>query len=62
MRYTRCMDDSPTPPQTSESPTSVGSFLAIVIVVILFALAGIYLLVKEEMNRTPPPGQEQANS
>ncbi|MDE1925271.1 MAG: hypothetical protein KGH79_03775 [Patescibacteria group bacterium] len=56
------MDDSSLEPQRSESPSQVGPVVAIIIIVILIALGGLYFLISKEMQRTPPTGQEQANS
>ena len=54
------MDDSPIEQQKSEGSSQVGPFIGIIIIII--ALGGLYFLVKDELHRTPPPGQEQANS
>jgi hypothetical protein len=62
MPYTKGMDDSPTEPQTQESPSQVGPFVGIIIVVILIALGGLYFFIKYELHRAPPPAQEQAHS
>lgn len=56
------MDDSQIEQQKLKSPSQVGPFVGIIIIVIIIALGGLYFLVKNELHRAPPPGQEQANS
>lgn len=57
------METAPLPgPDKTES--GVGPMAAIIIVVILLALGGIYFFITQEMklHQTPSTGQEQANS
>jgi hypothetical protein len=67
------MDDSPNQPLFEEKSTDsnqgssqrpqVGPMAAIVIVVILLALGGIYFFITQEMKlHQTPPVQEQVNS
>lgn len=55
------MDDSPVEPQKQERPSQGGALIGIIIIIVLVALGGFYL-VKKEINRTPATVQEQANS
>jgi hypothetical protein len=58
------MDDSPVEPAKRERQGEFGPFAAIVIVVILLVLSGIYFFITREIkaHQTPPPGQGQVNS
>ena len=59
------MDDSPNQPVFEEKSkdSSIGPIAAIVIVVILVALGGVYFFITQEMRlHQTPPEQEQVNS
>jgi hypothetical protein len=59
------MDDSPIPQtleEKSQRSARVGPMAAIVIVVILLALGGIYFFITQEMKLHQAPSPEQVNS
>jgi hypothetical protein len=53
------MDESPVETTNTESRAPVGPFLAIVVVVILLGLGGIYFLITQEIKlHEAPAGQD----
>ena len=64
MRYTTRMSVSSIPEQevTKPEPQGVGPFVAIVIVVVLLGIGGIYFLIKQQQQIHQQQLLQQANS
>lgn len=56
------METPPIPTEEKRNESGVGPMVAIIIVVILLALGGIYFFVTQEMKLNQTPPNEQVNS